>query len=425
MRKKMGFLLGVAVIVFALGFPSSLLAQGKIATLGMVGDFSGPLGGMGTAERRGALLAKDFINQDGGFTVAGQKYTLNIVDWDSRTDPKEAVAGFIKLIEEHKVKMIIGCTSSGAQIAGASISEPRKVITITTAASLDVLRPGIKYTFRTVSSTDARGKAFTTTYLRMGVKSLALASQNSKYCQSMRESIKATLARDFPDVKLVGDEVYEPGTTDFYSMLTKLKAKNPDILFLAPQPADGGLICKQRLEIGWPVVVVATSDLQSSRDFFQVAGKGVEGVFDVETGAPTIVTDAVAKVMGMNIELRRRLENAYKEKYKEPTINVTAMWFDAVYMAVNAMVKAGTIDDTDKIREAMLLTDFSGALGRTRFDSRGQAKAIDVITRFFPDPQGMKRKQHVAVTPISPTNFESSDINPLPTIMELRAQYKY
>jgi branched-chain amino acid transport system substrate-binding protein len=426
MKRMILILLVVSLWIAFPQFASILFAQStKTVTLGLVGPWSGPIGGMGTAFKQGALIAKEFINADGGFVVAGQKYNLDFVEWDDRSEPKEAVAGFLKVIEGHKVKMIVGTLSSGCEIAAQSISEPRKVISMCTSASPDVFREGIKYTFRPISGVEERAKAYTSTYMRMGVKTVALATQNSQYCMSMRKFIKEVLARDFPGVTLLADEIYEPGTTDFLAMLTKMKAKNPDILYVAAQPADGGLICKQRLEIGWPVVVVGTNDLQASRDFFSVAGKGAEGVIEAAAGGPAIISDQTAKGMGINIPLRRRLEKACWEKYNQPVINVTGYYFDMVYMYRDAMVKTGTIEDTDKIREALLSVDYSGAQGRIRFDSRGRGKGIDTISRYYPDPKGMKSTDLVAVVPISNTQYEYTDINPLPTIKDLRAQYKY
>ena len=78
--------------------------------------------------------------------------------------------------------------------------------------------------------------------------------------------------------KVVGKETFETGETDFFTILMRLKTKNPDALFLATNPGNGALVVKQRLEIGWPVQTIGESNNISSVEFFRIGGPAVEGM---------------------------------------------------------------------------------------------------------------------------------------------------
>ena len=79
----------------------------------------------------------------------GQKYKIDFYKWDVRTDPKVAVSGALKMMDEANIRIMSGPMYSAATIACQSVTQPRGVIHMVISGAPTLLRKGITHTFTT------------------------------------------------------------------------------------------------------------------------------------------------------------------------------------------------------------------------------------------------------------------------------------
>jgi branched-chain amino acid transport system substrate-binding protein len=428
MRKIFILFLGpILILSLAVVVPGQSLAAAKEKTIkiGMIGTFTGPLGPLGMVSKTGALLAQKHINEK-GFMVGGQKYKVEFVEWDERMDPKMAVAGANKMMDEGNIKVIIGPILSSSVLAVQPITQPKGVILVTFASAEDIIRPGITHTFRACPDNRMMA-AVPATYLRaMKAETLAFIIENEagplssdKYTQQIFEELGG---------KVIGKEYFEVQTTDFTTQLVRLKAKNPDALFVSGSPEASGLIIKQTREVGWPVQTFGYGEAPTGPAFWKIGGQAIEGHIE-----STIVRGAepgpeVQKFYQFNPEIRKRFYKEYWDAYKiDPNLAICQIWYDYVFFILEAMKAAGSVDDTVKIREALLKTDYPGSIFRWKFYPNGQAYVVIVLGRMH---AGEGWTSIAACTPLDHKDpkllkWKVNPWEPVPNIKDIRKARGY
>ena len=426
--KKFSIGLLVGIFLFGLGItPCGAQAEKKVK-VGHIGSFTGPLAPMLTTTRNGAFLAQKHINEDGGFVVAGQRYLLDLIGCDDRTDPKVAVSCALRLMDEHDIKISVGPMMSSGTIAVQAISEPRKVILINFSSAKEIIRPGIKYTLNGTTNREVIAKFLPPFYVNdMGIKTCAFIVENAASPLSMYN----TLAPAFEAQGCkVFKETYEPGETDFFSILTRLKSKNPDALFLATYPVGGSLITKQRLEIGWPVQTIGEAENVASSEFFRVTGPAVEGHIDINSLNPWMkLTPELIELTGLDPKKRERFNRDYIKEYGEKARvgGVDDAGYDHVSLAVEMMKRAGTITDTDKMLQAARASEYRGVLGAIKVSPLGRMENRGFISLFHPSDKPDKAEVLAVwwTTNIDKMEYGIKFVKKPPRIEEIRKQRGY
>jgi len=425
------FLIVLLVGIFLLGFgifPCGAQAPKKLK-MGLIGAFSGPLAPMGLTTRNGALLAQKHINEDGGFVVAGQKYLVDLVVCDDRTDPKVAVSCATRAMDEDDIKIMIGPMYSAATIAVQAIAQPRKVIQINYSSAKEIIRPGITYTLNGTTSAEFRARFLPPFFVNeMGLKTVAFIVENMATARSMYDY--QAPAFEALGCKVVGKETFETGETDFFTILMRLKTKNPDALFLATNPGNGALVVKQRLEIGWPVQTIGESNNISSVEFFRVGGPAVEGHVEISYLTPwTNLTRELIDLVRLDPKKRERFNREYIKEFGEKfrVGGVDDAGYDYVYFAVEAMKKAGTVTDSEKILQAAKSLEYRGVLGAIVVSPLGRMENRGFISLFHPSDKPDKADIMAVwwTTDIDAMKYQMNVVKKPPRIEEVRKQKGY
>ncbi len=425
------FLIVLLVGIFLLGLGNSPCGAqaAKKLKMGLIGAFSGPLAPMGLTTRNGALLAQKHINEDGGFVVAGQRYLLDLVVCDDRTDPKVAVSCATRAMDEDDIKIMIGPMYSAATIAVQAIAQPRKVIQINYSSAKEIIRPGITYTLNGTTSAEFRAKFLPPFFVNeMGLKTVAFIVENMATARSMYDY--QAPAFEALGCKVVGKETFETGETDFFTILMRLKTKNPDALFLATNPGNGALVVKQRLEIGWPVQTIGESNNISSVEFFRVGGPAVEGHVEISYITPwTNLTRELIDLVRLDPKKRERFNREYIKEFGEKfrVGGVDDAGYDYVYFAVEAMKKAGTVTDSEKILQAAKSLEYRGVLGAIVVSPLGRMENRGFISLFHPSDKP-DRADIMAIwwtTDIDAMKYQMNIVKKPPRIEEVRKQKGY
>jgi branched-chain amino acid transport system substrate-binding protein len=166
--------------------------------------------------------------------------------------------------------------------------------------------------------------------------------------------------------KTVMKEYFDHGTTDFYTLLTKLRASGADGVFVAAETQDGSIFVKQKAEFGLKTKVFGVGSWATA-DFLKLTGAASEGIYAAVPYAATMTTPK-----------NKAFVEAYEGKYKEMPGKYSAAGYNAINIIVDAIARTGSTDP-DKIRDALTKTNYEGPNGKFAFDDKGQAHGFTVV----------------------------------------------
>ena len=227
----------------------------KTLDIGIATPLSGPSAHLGTQIKNAALLAIDDQNAKGGVTIAGQKYTLNPIIMDTKKDAATGKAVAESLVYEKKVKVIVGPFIEDA-VAVQAVTEPNKVLAFLIMAHVQGMTgPDKPYSFFTAGPTIQMfipGAAyFQKTYPEAKkVVSMAPDLADTPIFASMVEKVAGMYG-----LQWLGLEKFPFGTQDYGPFISRVLAKNPDIVDTNTTGGNSGGLCavliKQLREAGY------------------------------------------------------------------------------------------------------------------------------------------------------------------------------
>jgi len=326
--------------------------QAKDLVIGVSTPLSGAAAPTGLGLLRAFELGVDDINGAGGIKVGKESYTIKLIVYDNKYDPKEAVSIANKLIFSDKVKF--AATTGGTCVMAVNpLVNENKVFHMGYAyGGKKATNPKFPYTFRTIME-PIHGHSALLPWIvkKYNVKSIAMTSTDDETGIVQSEDLEVVAKRLSLNIT---DKAYAPrGTADFTPMLTKLIAKKPDAIdFGAWGGSDGPLACKQAKELGYKGVMIF-SYTQSLPTFLKVAPNFMEGVlfYGIFADDPTPLATKFAK--------------AYEAKYKQKFDPLVWRNSDVLYIAKKAIEIAGKLDPT-AVRDAMPKVRIEGVFGKTR-----------------------------------------------------------
>jgi ABC-type branched-subunit amino acid transport system substrate-binding protein len=308
------------------------------------------------------LAALEWINTldefapGGGFIVDGQRYKIKLIEYDDRTDTKRAALGETYLIDQHGVNMIIGPFSSPSTLAAQPIGQQNQVLNITWSVADDSTRPEMTYTWSHAMQGKCVGlyeSAFHKNVLE--AKSVAIITENEAYTQSVRKALTENWEK--LGIEVVADEVFEGTVKDFSTVISRARKEDPDFLYVNGKMQSGILICGQLWQAGWNVLKCGNPDFTQD-DQFAVNGPAAEGLingggFSYWSFAEDRVPQGALERMGSDRDLVLRQGDYFIEMWGEAHLVRMFYGWNGFRAYINAMMKAGTVDDGPAIRDAM------------------------------------------------------------------------
>ena len=358
-------------------------ADGDTIKVGGLLEMTGGSASFGISSKNGIDLALKKINEKG--VLGGKK--LSLVVADTKSEASEATNGMQKLISQDKVVAVIGPNQSSAVIASGAISNGAKVTDITPmGTNPDVtVDPGTKkvkpYSFRTCFIDPFQGTvmaAFASNDLK--VKKAAIYIDNtSDYAKGLAQFFKENFIKNGGEVVI--EEAYLQKDTDFKSTLTKIKAAQPDFIYIPGYYQEVGLIVKQAREMGITVPMVGGDGWDSAK-LPEIAGKAaLENTFFSSLYSPDDTSD-----------LNKSFVAEYKKAYNTNPDVFAALAYDSTLLVAEAIEKAGSTDPA-KIGEAMAkISGFKGVSGEVTFNEQHNPIKSAVIIEHKDGVQTFKTK---------------------------------
>ena len=363
MKKKFWFILGALVIVLlaSIFFVSrnSEKVSSQTIKIGYVDPLTGDAATYGEPMKNAASMAVEDINNQGG--INGKK--LDVIYEDSQCTDKGALTAVQKLVFIDGVKILDGFTCAGDILATAPVIQQNKILALAPGASGPQVSLAGDYIFQTdPSATQATN--LLAQLISKSYRTVAIVSEESQFATDIRDYF----TKQFESLggEVVSSETYAPTTTDFRTLLTKIKATNPSAIFVNPQTeATGGLFIKQAREMGITVQLFGLDTL-SGPTTREISGKASEGL-----------TLVVVPDLDPKNETAQAFLAEYKEKFGEPPF---ALYLASAYDSINIIAQAikNVGEDPTKMKDYLYqMPDYHGAVGTYHFDQNGDIVGIN------------------------------------------------
>lgn len=345
--------------VFVLLMPSNCLAGyfGRPLKVGVVISMTGEDAMCGAIQRNSYHLAVDEINVSGG--VYGSYLSLIIEDDNGQPDIAEYAAK--KLVLEDKVDVLTGGSGTECAIAIGHIAESYKVPYLITLGSVDeVTEKGWKYVFRIcppLSSYFAPVMSFLENVVKP--KRSAIIYGDSLFGRRSADFLEEAFQKSGGE--LVAREFFRTGSTNFRSLLTKVKKSNPDVVFLSSSSFEGALLLQQSRELElFPKIFVGVAQGFASPNFVLNAGENSDFVFSIELWGPRLPYPGAQEYF-----------DNYVLRFLSSTNYHGAQAYASVQVIADAWKRA-TTTTREAIRNSMATTDVETVYGPVRFVNEGK-----------------------------------------------------
>ncbi|MBM3393702.1 MAG: amino acid ABC transporter substrate-binding protein [Betaproteobacteria bacterium] len=328
------------------GLWSQAWAQSKEPIrIGVVFSLTGPGAGLGQAERNGAVLAEKVINERGG--IKGRPLKLLVEDDGSKADIAKVKAE--GLIFNEKVKAIVGPSLTASTGAIAAITHAQKLPQIACTG----LGPAIELTYKSlfhVMPPQALNAKAMLEYASKELKAKKVGVlHDSGYGQLVTNALKE--AAPAYGVELATIEKFEVGATDVSTQAAKVRAGNPDAVFvIATNPTPFRNARQMR------ITQVIVSAIGSSA-YQYVNGMGEHG-HDIVFPEFLVAEDPLPHQKDF-VELYKKAYNALPKNYE-------AAGWDAVHMLARALEKVGPDANSETLAKA-LREPYKGELAAYNF----------------------------------------------------------
>ncbi len=329
----------VAGTVLITGISPVVGAAAKEIVIGNLQDLSGPTSVWGNAVTRGAELAAEKINGQGG--IGGAK--IRLINLDTKGDVQEAIKAFNRLVDQDKAVAVIGPPISNIGIGLAPIADSKKVAFVgsfadprATVGEDGKVHPSM---FLIQPSTVQYGQIMASYAVeKLGLKKIAiLYDQSNAYAVSLVGPFKAYAQS--VGAKIVDEEVYGKTDRDYRTQLSKIKDSGADCVF-APNYIQGLVItAKQAKQLGLTLPFVGALDY---------AAPFASLVNDPEAANNIYFANNYSDSEPQLTEVRE----AYKAKYNEDPINKVYLGYDKMLVVLEGIKKGGGATP-DKIIEGL------------------------------------------------------------------------
>ncbi|HYC34408.1 MAG TPA: ABC transporter substrate-binding protein [Candidatus Paceibacterota bacterium] len=331
--------------------------------IGFIAPLTGDAAAYGEVVKNGTMLAEKEINARGG--INGRP--VEVIYDDGKCNGKDATSATQKLVNVEKVKFLLVGECSGGLLAIASFLNQSKVLSLAAIATNPAVADAGDYIFRNAPNDNNRGTALAN-YAKQNYKKVAIMTEQTDYAQGLRTAFKTQAAAN--GLEVVADEEFTSDTKDYRSMITKVKATNPDVIFMNPQTGAAFVrLATQARELGLKQSLIGS---EFNGPEVAAAGAIIEGT--MISVAPGLTADGKGKAFA----------EAYKKEFgKEPAYAYYAgAAYDNLMLLADGIAKEG--EDADEVRDFLYnLPSYTGTIGSYSFDEKGELVGINFVFQKF------------------------------------------
>ncbi len=298
------------------------------------------------------------LNEINDSQLAGSN--LKFITVDDQGTPEGAIAAYKKLIEEDNVSVILGPATSSATKETFPIAKEHQVVAISPTSAARGLSAISDFTFRVALTTDVLvPNGVEATHAKLGYQKVAtLYDETDEFSSDGDAAVQEALIAK--GVVILGTETFQGGETDdFTEQLTRIKALNPDAIFVSSLPGEKPEILRKGHELGItaPFIIRTLTEADVA-----AAGEAAEGAITFVGWGTAVDTPG-----------NQAFIEKYTATYNIAPNNFAARAYATLYILAEAIANAESTDAA-AIRDALAnIRDFDTILGKFSFDENGDA----------------------------------------------------
>ena len=324
--------------------------------IGATFTMSGENAAWGTNAQRGAEIALAEINASGG--VNGAPLRVEFENFNL-FDLKQAASAAQSLISKHNVPVLLTQWSEDTEVV-LPIAQRANVIVLSVAAGAKDLTKKSPLLFRVWPSDEFFIRAEVQEALKQHKTKVSIVAAQTAYFVSLRDITATLWTQAAGSVPAVFDVA--PDTTDYRSIISKIKTNGSDVVFLHIPTVRLGIALKQLHEAGLQILRFGTQQ-SNLAEITDVAGSTADGM---------IYPEYVSPVSTFPVR--------FHERYNEAPGIPAEYAYDAVKILARVMSSSGT--STESIRRGLLAVQgYQGASGTITFDQFGDRTEKEVVLK--------------------------------------------
>ncbi len=356
----------VVLLVILIGMgskKSAMVGDTGPIKIGAIFPLTGDPSIYGQPAQKTVALAVGELNAKGG--INGRQ--IQMIYEDGKCTGQDAVSAVQKLISIDKVQAIIGGFCSSESISATPIAAQNKVLLVSPGSSSPALTNISPYFFRDYPSDATQGTVLAdASYNVKHWKTVAFIQEQTDYAVG----IYKTFNQKFQSLggKVIKEE-YASSVSDFRSQIAKLKAQNPDALFIDAQtPQTAARIITQLQELKWKPALLTNDAIIGEPKTIKDNAAFLEGIVAAEF-LPKETDPTYAHMI-----------QAYNAKYGEnpPYPNYMATTYDSVFILRDGIEKVGY--NGEKLAQwSRTISNWPGASGSITIGADGDRNGGHVV----------------------------------------------
>jgi branched-chain amino acid transport system substrate-binding protein len=329
------------------GAALTLAAFGAFAAdpikIGSVLSVTGPAAFLGDPELKTLQQYVEDLNKKGG--VLGRP--LQLVHYDDGSDANKANGFAKRLIDDDKVDLMIGGTTTGATMSMVPLAEKSGTPFISLAGAVIIVEPVKKFVFKTPHTDRMAAEKVFEDMKKRGISKVALLSETSGFGQSGKKETEGVAAKY--GITLVANETYGPKDTDMSPQLTKIKS-TPGVqaVFIFGLGQGPAIATKNYKQLGVTLPLYHAHGV-ASEEFIKLAGPAAEGA---RLPAAALLVANKLSDKDPQKAVAAGYAKAFEEKWKTDVSTFGGHAYDGLMIAVDAIKRAKTTDKA-AVRDAI------------------------------------------------------------------------
>jgi len=321
--------------------------------IALVDAQSGQLSSLGKWEYKGAKLAVDQRNKAGG--INGRKIQLDV--FDDQGDPTVGT-NIARKIASQKYIAMLGTAESAVTIAMAPTLQTAKIPNIASGQSPGMVALDSPYLFLNGPTSTTYDETLAKYVVdQKKLKKIAMINNNGAYGKGEHDAFRKALKGR--GITPVADQAVTTDQKDFSAQLTKIRQKQPDVIFLGAEEVESGLIVKQARDLGIKAPFAGAAP-QGTPVFRKTAG--AKNAEDTIVSSPYLSNDISPQA--------KKFAADYKAAYGEKAELHGAKAYDGAQILLTALKNSG-VATGKKLADAIRAVQRDGLLGDFDYDESG------------------------------------------------------
>jgi branched-chain amino acid transport system substrate-binding protein len=352
-------LLAFAAFLTFSGADAAHAQNEQVVLIGLAGPLTGPSARTGKDLQNGAQLALDDANRKHP-VIDGKPVVYKLVSADDQADPRTAVTVAQQLVDQHVIG-VVGHWNTGCSLPASRVYHDAGIPEIAPVSTgHQYTLQGYNTAFRIIGHDDIGG-ADTGSYAVKTLKAKRIAVIDDRTAFGSGLATQFIKGVENNGGTVVDHQYIDDKTTDFSGVLTEIKSKNPDLIFLGGVDVEAAPLVRRMHQLQIHATLLGAGGFVS-QTFLHLAGSDGEGVTALDPGRPL---SAMPGGQAFDAE--------YRARYHQPIELYAPFAYDAAATLIAATQQANSTDPA-KLVAALHSINRTGITGPIAFDAQGNLR---------------------------------------------------